>query len=101
VWVTTPAGGRKIFFYIGPAPSYLGCPPGVYASSGNHAAPTSSVDASQVGGSYSDTYSNVQANYGNYTVTHVYVDVDGGWYGDQTVDFDDTQVNREIVTYER
>jgi hypothetical protein len=99
-WVTTGTGTRKIFFYIGPAPSYTGCPPGAYASSGNLAARTSSVDASQIGGSYSDSYSNVQTTYGDYTVTHVYVDLDGGWNGNQTVDFDNTQVNKQLVTYE-
>ena len=99
-WVTTATGTRKIFFYIGPAPSYTGCPPGTYASTGNLAARTSPVDASQIGGGYADSYSNVQATYGGYTVTHVYVDLDGGWFGDQTVDFDNTQVNKQLVTYE-
>ena len=100
-WVTNGSGSWKIFFYIGPPPSYTGCPSGVYANSGNLASPTSPVDASQVGGSYSDTWSDVQATYGNYTVTAVYVDLDGGWFGDQTVDFDNTQVNKQVVSYER
>jgi hypothetical protein len=99
-WVTNGTGNWKLHFYIGPAPYYTGCPPDAYATSGNLAAPTSPVDASQVGGSYSDPYANVQAKYGNYTVTHVYVDTDGGWLGDQTVDFDNTQVNQQVVTYE-
>jgi hypothetical protein len=99
-WVTNGTGNWKLHFYIGPAPSYTGCPTGVWANSDNLAAPTSRVDASQVGGSYSDTYADVQATYGNYTVTHVYVDLDGGWSGDQTVDFDNSQVNKLLVTYE-
>ena len=99
-WVTNGTGSWKIFFYIGPPPSYRDCPADVYASTGNLAARTSPIDASQIGGSYADTYSNVQATYGNYTVTHVYVDLDGGWAGDQTVDFDNTQVNKQVVTYE-
>ena len=99
-WVTDGRGNWKLHFYIGPPPSYTGCPTGVYANSGNVAAPTSSVDASQVGGSYADMYSNVQATYGDYTVTHVYVDLDGGWFGNQTVDFDNTRVNKQLVTYE-
>ena len=99
-WVTNGSGSWKLHFYLGPPPNYRGCPTGVYANSGNLAAPTSSVDASQVGGSHSDTYSNVQATYGDYTVTHVYVDLDGGWAGNQTVDFDNTRVNKQLVTYE-
>ena len=100
-WVTNGGGPAKIFFYIGPAPSYTGCPAGGYASSGNLATPTSPVDASQIGGSNSDSYGNVQASYGNYSVTQVYIDLDGGWYADQTVDVDNTQVNKQRVTYER
>jgi hypothetical protein len=99
-WVTTPAGTRKIFFFIGPAPNYTGCPSGVYANSGNLASPTSPVDASQLGGSVSDRYSSVQARYGKYAVTHVYADLDGGWSSDQTVDFDNTQVDNRLTTYE-
>ena len=99
-WVTNGTGSWKIFFYIGPPPLYQGCQPGVYAPSGNLASANSPVDASQVGGSYSDTWSNVQATYGNYTVTAVYVDLDGGWRGDQTVDFDNTRVNKQVVSYE-
>jgi hypothetical protein len=99
-WVTNGTGSWRIFFNIGPPPLYMGCPEDVYADSGNLASPTSPVDASQVGGSYSDTWSNVQATYGNYTVTAVYVDLDGGWRGDQTVDFDNTRVNKQVVSYE-
>jgi hypothetical protein len=99
-WVTNGSGNWKLHFYIGPPPSYTGCPTGVYANSGNLAAPTSSVDATQVGGSQSDTYQDVQATYGDYTVTHVYIDLDGGWFRNQTVDFDNTRVNKQLVTYE-
>ena len=52
------------------------------------------------GRSYSDRWSDVQATYGNYSVTAVYVDLDGGWFGDQTVDFDNTQMNKQVVSYE-
>lgn len=99
-WVTSRGRTKKIFFYIGPPPSYTGCATGTYEHSGNLASPTSPVDASQIGGSVSDSYGNVQAKYGSYAVTHVYLDLDGGWLGDQTVDFDDTQVNAQLVTYE-
>jgi hypothetical protein len=100
-WVTTATGTHKIFFYIGPPPSWTGCPPGVYANTGNLASPSSIVDDSQLpGGSYADPYANAQARYGSYPVTAVYLDADGGWYSNQTVDFDNTQVNSVLFTYD-
>jgi hypothetical protein len=71
-WVTDGTSKWKIFFFIGPPPSGSGYQP----------------------------YSEVQARYGNYTVTAVYLDVDGGWQSNQTVDFDNTVVNQNLVTYE-
>jgi len=99
-WVTDGAGSHKIFFYLGPAPNYTGCPTGVYVSSGNLATRTSLVDDSALGGSVYDSYADAQSRYGNYPVTHVYVDVDGGWDANQAVDFDNTRVNNRLVTYE-
>jgi hypothetical protein len=99
-WVTNGKGTWKIFFYIGAPPSWTGCPSGVYANTGNLATPGSTVDDSQLGGSPSDQYSTVQARFGKYGVTHVYADLDGGWHADQVVDFDNTQVNSGLTTYE-
>ena len=100
-WVTNGTGTHKIFFYIGPAPSFTGCPFGTYTNTGNLATAGSLVDDSQLpGGSVYDSYANAQANYGSYPVTAVYLDADGGWDGDQTVDFDNTQVNAQLFTYE-
>jgi hypothetical protein len=42
----------------------------------------------------------VQARYGNYAVTNVTLGVDGGWSSNQAVDFDNTRVNQQLVTYE-
>jgi len=99
-WVNDGTSTRKIFFYIGPPPDYTGCASAVYLTSGNLAAPTSQVDASQIGGSAYEPYSDVQARFGDYTVTKVTLGVDGGWYSNQTVDFDNTVVNQQLVTYE-
>jgi hypothetical protein len=99
-WVTNGTGSWKIFFYMGPAPNYTGCASDVYTRSGNLATPASPVDAAQVGGTYDEPFSRVQADYGNYAVTHVYLDVDGGWYANQAVDFDNTKVNKKLTTYE-
>ena len=100
-WVTDGTGTWKVHFFIGPPPSFTGCPSGVWASSGNVAAPSSLVDDSQLGGSTSDRYSNTQAKWGTHTVTHVYLDVDGGWYANQAAEFDNTNVNTALFTFER
>lgn len=97
------SGGRSssIFFYIGSPPNSGACPQGPFANSGNLAAPGSIVDARQLpGGSSSESYSSVQAAYGDYNVNAVHIDVDGGEAGDQTIDFDNTVVNGRLVTYE-
>ena len=94
-------GERKssVFFYIGP--SNDGCGASAYLNTGNLAAPTSLVDASKLpGGSLNEPFSKVQNDYGDYAVTAVHIDVDGGEGGTQTVDFDNTTVNGTFVTYE-
>jgi hypothetical protein len=100
-WVTDGTGSWKVHFFIGPNSTFTGCPSGVWAGSGNIAAPSSLVDDSQLGGSTSDPYSNTQANWGTYAVTHVYLDVDGGWYANQAIDFDNTKVNTSQFTFEK
>jgi hypothetical protein len=99
--VTNGTINSSVFFYLGPPPSYTGCAAGSYASSGNLAAPTSLVDASALpGGAFNEPYSQVQADFGDYTITAVHLDVDGRSAGEQTVDFDNTNVNGKLVTYE-
>jgi hypothetical protein len=72
---------------------------GVWTDTGNLATPSSVVDDTEVGGGPYDSYSNAQANYGTYPLTAVWLDADGGWDGDQTVEFDNSQVNNELFTY--
>ena len=93
--VTNGTSSGSIFFYIGPP-----CPSAAYTNSGNLAAPTSLVDASNLGGSLNQRFSDVKADFGDYTVTAVHLDVDGPNAGFQTVDFDNTRVNANFVTYE-
>src|SRR5690242_7641410 len=46
-----------IFVYVGPPPSYTGCPPNVWTNTGNLLTPASFVDSSQLpGGSFFDTW---------------------------------------------
>jgi hypothetical protein len=98
--ITNGTSSNSILFYIGPPPSYTGCPSGdPYTNSGNLATPASLVDVGPRGGPFQH-FSDVKAVFGNYTVTGVHLDVDGGTAGNQTVDFDNTQVNERLVTYE-
>jgi hypothetical protein len=91
----------ETWFYIGPSPSYTGCPSGVWSNTGNLASPTSPVDDSALpGGSPTDTFAGAQAKYGSYSVNYIAIDVDGGAGGNQTVDFDNTRVNSTLYTYE-
>ena len=93
--VTNGTSSGSIFFYIGPP-----CPSAAYTNSGNLATPTSPVDTTNLGGSLNQPFSNVKADFGNYTVTAMHLDVDGPNAGLQTVDFDNTRVNANFVTYE-
>jgi hypothetical protein len=96
--VTNGTASGDISFYIGPPPEYTGCPPNVWTSSGNLASPTNLVDTSQLpGGSFYEPYAAAQTQFGSYTVTDIFLAVDGPG---QTVDFDNTQVNNTTYTYE-
>jgi hypothetical protein len=95
--IGTPSG--NIFVYIGPPPSYTGCPPNVWSNTGNLVTPASLVDATQVGGTFYEPWSAVVAAYGSYPVTGIDLVVDG--FGpDITAQFDNTQINSTTYTYE-
>ena len=99
--VTTPSGSQNVNFYIGPAPNYTSCPPNVRSNTGNLASPTNLVDATQLGGGFYEPYAAVQASYGSYPVTDVFVVTDAYWFaGTQTVQVDNTQINTNTYTYE-
>lgn len=99
--VTTPSGPENVFFYIGTPPNYTGCPPNVWSNTGNLAAPTNLVDATQLGGGFYEPYSAVQTSYGSYPVTDVSVVTDAYWFaGTQTVQVDNTQIDSNTYTYE-
>lgn len=90
-----------IFAYIGPPPSYTGCPPNVWANTGNLLSPTSLVDTSQLpGGNFYDTWSAAQARYSGAQVTDIFVVSDYGPTGSQTVLIDNTNVNGTLYDYE-
>lgn len=94
----------NIFVYIGPAPDFTGCAAGVWANTGDLLEGDLLVDTSQIGGSQTDTYASAVTAFGTYTVTSVELVVDAGWFftddSEQTVLFDNTDVNGVVYTYE-
>lgn len=98
VSVTNGTNSGHIFFYLGPAPSYTGCPPNVWTPSGNLANPANLVDTSQLpGGTFYQAYAAAQLAYGTYSITGISLVVDGPG---QTADFDNTQINTTTYDYE-
>ncbi len=91
----------SVFFYLAPPPTYAGCASDSYAKTGNLAKANGPVDSRSLpGGSPEESFSDAQAKFGNYTVLALHLDVDGGEGGNQTVDFDNTEFNGNLVTYE-
>lgn len=86
----------NIFIYLGTYPNYND-PAGDWANTGNLASPGNYVDASQIGGSFYESFEDVLATNGDLKVTAVYLVMDGPA---QTVVFDNTMVNNTLVTYE-
>lgn len=70
-----------------------------WTNSGNLASPTSLVDATQLGGLFYMPYAAVQAAYGALPVVAIFLVVDTS-NGTQTIQFDNSQVNNTIYTYE-
>ncbi len=93
----------NIFVYIGPPPSYTGCPQNVWTSTGNLVTPASLVDTTQLdGGTFYDPYAAALTKYGAYTVTGIQLVADGEWVftGNQIVLVDNVQINTDVVTFE-
>ncbi|HWX30982.1 MAG TPA: hypothetical protein VNZ53_26535 [Steroidobacteraceae bacterium] len=89
-----------IFVYIGPPPSYTGCPPG-WTNTSNLLTPTSKIDTSQLpGGTFYDTWAAAQARYSGSGVTDIFVVSDYSPTGSQTVLIDNTNVNGTLYDYE-
>ena len=67
----------------------------------NLASPTNLVDDSQLpGGTFYDPYSSAQTKYGTYTVTDLFLVVDGFGPAAQTAQFDNSVINTTTYTYE-
>lgn len=90
-----------IFFYIGPPPSYTGCPQNTWTNTGNLASGTNTVDDSGLaGGAFYDPYTSAQTKYGSYAVNDIALVVDYYQPPYQTAQFDNVQVNSQTYTFE-
>ena len=93
--------GKNIFVYIGPAPSYTGCPSNVWTDTGDLLTDASHVDTSQLlGGTYGDTWGAAQARYSGAVVTDISLVTDNFDASSNTVTVDNTQINDATYTYE-
>lgn len=83
-----------IFFYVN------NCPQNSWGNTGNLADQSNNVDASQLnGGSYSESYSQVQGDYGNYNVTDLFIVSDSSNNAAQTLLIDNTVVGSGNYDY--
>ena len=91
-----------IFVYIGPPPSYTGCPQNVWTNTGNLLTPTSLVDSSQTGGTFFEPWATTQSRLSGKTVTDIFLVSDNGPGPSfsQTVLIDNTNVNGTVYDYE-
>ena len=93
--------GYAVFYFGG---SFAGqtCPQNAWTNTTNVASGVYPVDTSQgslPGGTLVDTYATAEAKYGTYTVTDLFVVVDG--FGAPIyAQFDNTQINSQTITYE-
>jgi hypothetical protein len=95
------AGGKNVFVYVGPSPSFTGCALNTWQSTGNLIGnnDTGRYDTSQVqAGTQSNTYAGALALVGSQQVTEIDLVADSGWFFNpkvQTVLVRNVQVNGE------
>jgi len=96
--VQTPSGEKNVFVYLGPAPSFTGCPHNTWIASGNLIGSADGrFDTSQVqAGTQVSTYAQALALVGSLHVTAISLVVDSGFAFDdkeQTVTVRNVRVN--------
>lgn len=76
-------GGKNVFVYLGPSPSFTGCTPNTWTSSGNLVGTSDPcrVDTSQLSpGTQCTTWAAAVALLGSQPVTGIQLVVDSGWF---------------------
>jgi hypothetical protein len=108
--VQTATGTENIFVYLGPSPTFTGCTPNFWHSSGNLVGNNEPCrwDTSQLaGGTQCSTWATAVASFGGLTITGIQLVVDsganplaGGGDGEQTVLVDNVQINDDTITFD-
>jgi hypothetical protein len=76
-------GGKNVFVYFGPSPSFTGCAQNTWSSTGNLVGTSDAcrVDTSQLpGGKQCSTWAEAVALIGSQAVTGIQLVVDSGWF---------------------
>jgi hypothetical protein len=96
-------GSQNAFVYLGPSPTFTGCPPNNLVDSGNLIGNNDPCrwDTSQLAtGTQCNTYAGALALLGSRTVTGIQLVVDSGWFfadKEQTVNVCDIRINGSTV----
>ena len=94
--LNTGSGIQHVFVYLGPSPNYQGCAPDTWHSSGDLLESGLTVDTSQLGGTFYQSFDTAVANYGGLNVADIFLVVDAGYAFDddeQTVLVDNVLIN--------
>ena len=98
-------GGKNVFVYLGPSPTFTGCAQNTFLNSGNLVGTSDAcrVDTSQfVGGKQCSTWAEAVALLGSQAVTGIQFVVDGGWKmadKEQTVLLRSVTINGTTYTF--
>ena len=101
---------ENIFVYLGPSPTFTGCAPLTWQSSGNLIGNNDPCrwDTSQLAaGTQCSTYATAVATFGSLPITGIQLVVDAGWSavasvgdGEQTVLVDNVRINGDVITFD-
>lgn len=96
-------GTQNVFVYLGPSPTFTGCPPNTLVDSGDLIGNNDACryDTSQIApGTQCNTYAGTLALLGSQTVTGIQLVVDSGWFfadKEQTVNVCDIRINSSTL----
>jgi len=92
--------GKNVFVYLGPSPSFTGCAPNTWLSSGNLVGTSDAcrVDTSQLSpGTQCSTWPAALTLLGTHTVTGIQLTVDSGWFFAPPKDQEQTVLVRNVT----
>jgi hypothetical protein len=99
--VDADPSGDNIFVYFEPrVPGDPPCPVGAWTSTGDMLAAGATVDTSQLGGTFYHDYEDAVADFGSLSVLSVSLVADSGWLANQSIRFDNVNIDGDITTFE-